>query len=272
VKSVLRVETEYGGSRLVQDVTMYGRLDRIDVDCTVTWNERWRALKLRFPVAVEDPVATYEVAYGTLERPTDGREVPGQRWVDVSGRAPDGGGVGLSLLNDSKYSYDAMGPAIGLTILRSPVYAHHEPFLPLPEGHYVWQDQGTQHFRYALLPHAGDWRAAGTPRAAAELNEHAVCLVETSHEGDLPARLGFVHVVPEDVVVTALKRAEDGDDLIVRLFETTGRARTATLRLPSIHRDVDVTLRGGELKTLLVPLDRGSAVREVDLLERLAPV
>jgi alpha-mannosidase len=247
---------------------MYGRLDRIDVECTVTWNERWRALKLRFPVAVEDPVATYEVAYAALERATDGREIPAQRWVDVSGRVPGGGRLGLSLLNDGKYSFDTTGSDIGLTVLRSPVYAHHEPYLPLPEGHYVWQDQGTQHFRYSLLPHAGDWRMAGTVRTAAELNEHAISLVETSHDGDLPLRQTFVHVEPDDVVVTALKLAETGDDLVVRLFETSGRARTATLRLPVRGRELEVSLAGGELKTLLVPSDPAAPVREADLIER----
>lgn len=267
VKSVIRIESSHGSSRLIQDVAMYRELDRIDVAVTLTWAERWRALKLRFPVNVAQPSATFEVAYGSLEREPTGSEVPGQRWVDVTGTAADGSRLGLSLLNDAKYAYDVLGGEIGLTVVRSPVYAHHEPFLPVAEGRYVHQDQAQQRFGYALLPHAGGWRDAGMSRAAAEVNQRAVALAETFHDGDLPQRQAHLEVRPSNVELTVLKRAEDGEALVMRLFETAGVATEAEVDLHLLARRFTVPLRGGELATVVVPREADGDPVRTNLLE-----
>jgi alpha-mannosidase len=264
----IRVED---GSRLVQEYLVYRDIDRIDVRVTVDWRGKFEILKLRFPVAVDDPRATWEIPYGFLERPADGAEQPGQRWLDVTGSTdPNGESYGLSVLNDGKYSSDVSGAEIGLTVLRSPIYAHHDPIVPDPDGLHRFTDQGIQSFTYALLPHAGDWRTAATVRHAAELNAPPMVVLEATHAGPLPRAAVFVAVDPPNVIVEVVKHAEDGDDLVVRAYETIGAAVTARIELPRWGRAIDARFRPGEIKTFRVPRDLAAAVEETDLLERTA--
>jgi alpha-mannosidase len=251
------------GSRIVTEYTLHRDHDRIDVAVTVDWHGRYEILKLRFPVAAgADAVATWETSYGVAERPMDGIERPGQRWLDVSGA--DGG---VSVLNDSKYSSDVLDGEIGLTVLRSPAYAWHTPYEPDPDGIYPFIDQGTQSFRYAILPHDGDWRAAGTVRAAMELNAEPITILETAHAGPMPATASFVRCSEPSVIVTVLKRAEIGDALIVRAHETAGQAAEARIELPRWGIGWAAAFGPWELKTFRIEPD--GSVRETDLLEGL---
>ncbi|MCL6446366.1 MAG: hypothetical protein K6T83_23450, partial [Alicyclobacillus sp.] len=160
VKSVIRVTSEYGQSTLVQDFTLYRSLRRVEVHVTVDWRERHKALKLRFPINVTHVDATYEIPYGHIRRPANGEEEPGQSWIDVTGLSRQTDKLyGLSVLNDGKYSFDVWNKEIGLTVLRSPIYAHHDPMVPDPDGEYAFIDHGIQRFTYALVPHAGSWTA-----------------------------------------------------------------------------------------------------------------
>ena len=268
VKAVLRVESRYGSSRLVQDFTVYAALDRIDVDVTVDWREQFKALKLRFPVNLRLVRATCEIPYGSIEREVDGAEQPGQGWIDLSGLSPQTGEpYGLSLLNDGKYGLDVKNEEIGLTVLRSPIYAHHDPFVPQPEESYSFIDQGIQRFTYALLPHEDGWEAAGTVRHAAELNQRPVALIESYHEGPLPTRDSYLSVEPDNVILEALKRAEGSDDLILRCRETSKQATGATISLPGWSREIEADFAPCEIKTFRVPTDESLPVIETDLLE-----
>ena len=270
VRARLRTESTYRSSRLVQDLLVRDGSPLVEVRATLTWTEHWRALKLRFPIAVIHPTVTFETAYGELAREPTGQEVHGHRWVDVSGSVDGdhGSRAGVALLNDSKHGFDCLGSDLGMTVVRSPVYAHHEPYLPLPDAEHEWQDQGTQHFRYALLPHDGDRVTAGVSRAAAELEEPSIALVETDHDGDLPTSASFLSLEPGTVDLTVLKRWEEGDDLVVRMLERSGHAVMARLRSEVLGRDDTVEVRAHELVTLRVPLDPGRPVERLDLLER----
>ncbi|HET8630949.1 MAG TPA: glycoside hydrolase family 38 C-terminal domain-containing protein [Thermomicrobiales bacterium] len=279
VGATIRVESAYGDSTLVQDFTLSPDLDTIGVRVTVDWHEHHKLLKLRFPVNLDFLRATSAIPYGHIERATTGEEEPGQRWLDLSGEIRGGGpAYGLSLLNDGKYSYDVRGRDIGLTVLRSPIYAHHVPRVPEEDRRFAYLDQGLQSFTYALLPHAGGWEDAGTVRRAAELRQPPVAVVESAHGGPLPLAASFAAVEEvagaasgaASVVVSAVKRAEDGDDLIVRAHETAGRAATARLALHAWGRTIEATFGPCEIKTFRVPHDPARPVQEVDLLERCA--
>jgi alpha-mannosidase len=265
VKSVIRVESHYQASRLVQDFALVGGLDAIPVRVTVDWHERHKLLKLRWPVNVRMPRATYEIAYGTIERPPSGDEEPGQSWFDVSGiHERTGDTYGLSILNDAKYSFDVRGSEMSLTVLRSPAFAHHDPFQPDSWDDVTFLDQGVQRFHYTLLPHAGAWRGAGTARRAAELNQPPVAMIDTFHEGPMPGAHSFVEAIPSAIAVTALKLAEDGSaDVVLRCHETAGEPAQGRIRLPFLDQVIDVDFRPHEIKTFRV----GSVVREVNLLE-----
>ena len=270
VKSVARVTSVYGASRLTQDFTLYQTLPQIDVQVTVDWREQFKLLRLTFPLNLAIATATYEIPYGHIVRPTDGEEEPGQGWVDISGtlRGTETA-YGVSLLNDGKYSFSVDGTVLGLTVLRSPIYAHHLPFTPDPEGIYTFMDQGLQHFRYALLPHTGTWKQAQTVKRAAELNHPPIVLKETYHPwGRLPQRTAFIDVEPENIVVSVLKQAEDGDAWILRCYETHRVATPATIRLPYLDRTILTVFWPTEIKTFLIPVDGALPVLETNLLEK----
>ena len=122
VRAILRVESRYGSSTLREDYVLSAGAAYVDVRVALDWREPLKLLKLRYPTSVETDTATFETPYGHLERPTGGEEEPGQSWVDVSG-----GGRGLTVINNAKYGYDVRGGDIGITAVRSPVWAWHDP-------------------------------------------------------------------------------------------------------------------------------------------------
>ncbi|MEQ7009101.1 glycoside hydrolase family 38 C-terminal domain-containing protein [Actinopolymorpha sp. B17G11] len=303
VRSIVRIESTYGASTLVEELVLAADARHLEVRVTLDWHERLKLLKLRFPTALRRPTATYEIPYGHLERPADGAEEPGQTWVDVTGELPDGSRAGLTVINDAKSAYDVSTSAgavpdtsagavpdtsgavpdtsdaaegtgdIGITAARSPVYAWHEPReLDAdqlgPASPYSFQDQGRQQFRYLLVPHAGDWGAAGVVRLAAELAQRPVAMYESFHAGTRPPTASFVAVSDGPVVPTVVKRAEEGGGhVVVRAYESTGVAGTMRLDLPFLGRTVEADFGPHEIRTFLVPTAAGEPVVAANLLE-----
>ena len=266
VKAVIRVTSVYGSSELEQEFTLYSDLDQIDVAVTVNWNEHFKLLKLRFPVNVQFHKATCEIPYGSIERFANGEEEPAQNWVDLSGSSRDTGVVyGLSLLNDGKYSFDVRDSEIGMTILRSPIYAHHDPLIIDPNGHYSFIDQGIQRFHYAIYAHDGSWEDAGTARRAAELNQKPIALNATFHAGKLPLAKSFASIEPDNLILSVLKQAEDDDALIVRAYETAKISTHAKICV--LDRIFEADFGAAEIKTFRLPRDPAQPVVETNLLE-----
>jgi len=269
VKSIIRVTSGYNRSTLVQEFAMYNDLDSIEVSVNVDWREEHKMLKLRFPVNVEHMKACYEIPYGHIERMTNGEEEPGQSWIDLSGLYGDDRGTryGLSILNDAKYSYDVALNDIGLTVLRSPIYAHHMPYQPQAETRYTFIDQGVQKFHYTLLPHENSWEEAGTVRRAAELNQRPVVVVATFHQGSLPSSQSYASVDQANLILSVLKQAEDNEDWIVRCYETAGAATQGTIHIPTLQRTIQAEFGPCEIKTFRVPRDSSLPASECNLLE-----
>jgi alpha-mannosidase len=270
VRAVVRVESRWGDSSLTEDFVLAAGSSELEVRVILDWREPSRLLKLRFATRIDDPAATYEIPYGAIQRPANGEEEPGQRWIDVSGRLAeaDGATFGLGLLNDAKYGFDIHAGELGVTAVRSPIYAHHEPTTPKPGVRYQHQDIGQQRFTLRLVPHRGDWSEGGLTRRAAELNQRPTVLTESFHEGDLPTSASYASVVPDHVVLGSVKLAEDGDDLVIRVVETAGRAADARVDLPEWGTTVDVAIGPFEIRTFRVPRDAAGQPVEVDLLER----
>lgn len=269
VKSVIRVISRYEQSTLTQDFTMYPDRDQIDVHVVVDWHEQFKMLKLRFPINVQFMRVTTEEAYGHTEIRANGDEVPMQGWVDVTGVARQKEFLyGFSLLNNAKHSVDVNGRDIGLTVLRSPAYAHHIPATIQPGKLYAFIDQGIQRFSYTMLPHTGGWETAETVQRALELNQQPVALFATFHaDGTLPQSESFIDVQTGSVLVTVLKKAEDNDDLIVRAYETAKTETQAVIRLPKWNRVIEAQFKPGEIKTFRIPRDSAQPVVETNLLE-----
>jgi alpha-mannosidase len=263
VRAVLRVESRYGDSLLREDYALGADATYVDVSVALDWHEELKLLKLRYPTGVTDVRATFEAPYGHLEREPNGHEDPGQTWVDVSGD-----GAGLTVINDAKSGYDVLADDIGISAVRSPVWAWHDPRELEPGGDFEYMDQGRQHFRVRLVPHGGDWRAAGVPRLAAELNQPAFAMLESFHDGPLPVTGSYADDGGSSAVVTVLKLAESGDGYVLRGYESEGREAHATVALPLLGRELELDFGPNEIKTVFVPRDPAEPVRETDLLER----
>jgi alpha-mannosidase len=274
VRQTVCLAHRLGNSQVKQYFSLYPQADWVEVKVTVDWHEKHRLLKLRFPLNIRSGCVTCEIPYGAIRRPADGEEEPMQNWVDVSGEEPgEGRKVGLSLLNDGKYSVDVRTdpggtPNIGLTVLRSPVYAHHDPAVLDPEGEYRYMDQGFQQFRYLLLPHAGSWEEARTVQRAMELNQPAMAMVGTHHpQGMWPQSDHFIEVTPANVLVNVVKKAEDGQAWILRAVEVNGWDASCVINLPVLARRIEAYFKPGEIKTFYIPLHPGQPLKETDLLE-----
>ena len=223
LRAVIRIKKHFQNSTFIQDVTLSPSNPRVDINMQVEWHEKHILLKVAFPVSAHSEKATYEIPYGSVERPTTRNtpaekaqfEVPGLRWADISD-----GQHGLSLLNNCKYGYDAKGNVLRLSLLRSPEW---------PDPH---ADEGHHEFTYSVYPHAEGWREALTVRQGYELNYKFLAMQTEKHQGALPAEHSFVDVKAENAVLTAVKKAEDGDDLIVRFYEWAGKETDVKIQLP----------------------------------------
>jgi len=223
MRAVIRVTRSWQSSKFVQDIALYAGEDKVDVQNDIDWHETHILLKASFPLAATSADATYEIPYGTIARPATRNnswekarfEVPAMRWADLGD-----GQHGFSLINESKYGYDSVGNLLRLSLLRSPIWPDAEA------------DRGHHHFGYELYPHAGDWKQSLTERAGYEYNYKLQATVVAAHTGALPAEHSFVSVSPENVVLTAIKKAEDANGLILRVFEWAGKESTVTFNLP----------------------------------------
>jgi alpha-mannosidase len=215
-----------------------------------------------FPLSAHSDKATFEIPYGSIERPTTRNtpaeqakfEVPAQRWADLSDTKH-----GFSLLNDSKYGYDVRGNVLRLSLLRSPEW---------PDPH---ADEGHHEFTYSLYPHGGTWREK-TVRRGYELNYKLLAVPSQKHQGTLSSEHSFVRVEPDNVVLTAIKKSEDDDFIVLRFYEWAGKEADVKLQLPpgaqsasetdlmekpiadlTVHNDaVTVHTKPYEIKTLKV--------------------
>jgi alpha-mannosidase len=223
LRAMLRVRQKFQNSSFIQDITMYPGVPRVDVNMQAEWHEKHILLKVAFPLSARSDHATFEIPYGTIERPTTRNtpaeqaqfEVPAFRWADLSDASH-----GFSLLNDSKYGYDAKDNVLRLSLLRSPEW---------PDPH---ADEGHHEFTYSLYPHAGTWAQAQTLQQGYQLNYPLMAVTTTQHLGPLPGSKSFFGVQESNVVITAVKKDADDNSLIVRFYEWDGKKGDIHLSLP----------------------------------------
>lgn len=217
-------------SSIEQTYTLDAGSPRLDVHNRVDWHEHRTFLRARFPTRINSERASYEIQFGVVERPTHRNttwdaakfEVCAHRWMDLA--QP---GLGLAILNDSKYGHSCHGGELGLSLLRAPKH-------PDPNA-----DIGLHEFTYSMMPHGGDWRAAGVDREAEALNTPMLAYVLNSGEdGVLGGRYSpiTIHAAGSaQVAVAALKVSEDGTGLILRLWECHGGVGEVVVRWNAPH-------------------------------------
>lgn len=220
VRACVRIERKYLDSVIVQDIYIYQDLPRIDIKNTIDWKEHQILVKDYFPIDVHANEAVFDIQYGNVKRDTHANtswdfakfEVCHHKWLDVSEE-----GYGVSVLNDCKYGVGVRGSEIGLSMLKSAIY-------PNPEA-----DKEHHEFLYSIYPHTGTWKEAGTVAQAYELNNPMTAVVKKNEGGSLNQVYSFLGVDQKNVVIEAAKMAENGEELIVRLYECYNKRGKVTL-------------------------------------------
>ncbi len=223
VRAAVEVRRTIGTSSLVQRIVLHAHAARVDFETKIDWCEDQKTLKVAFPVDVRAQQATYEIQFGALERATHRNtswdaakfEVPAHKWADLS--EP---GYGVSLLNDCKYGHDIHDNTMRLTLLRAPMS-------PDPQA-----DRGHHEFAYAIMPHAGNHIDAETVRRGYEFNVPLDATTPAARKGELPQTCSFFWVDSPAVVLDTVKKAENEDALILRLYEAHGGRADARLVTP----------------------------------------
>ncbi|MBE7560612.1 alpha-mannosidase [bacterium] len=228
VRTVVRVHRGFNRagdtaptSTFATDYILYHDLPRLDVGMEIDWQEEHLLLKCAFPLAVDAATYTCEMPFGYTLRPNKPEtaeekaqfEVPMQRWADLSQSD-----YGVSFFTQNKYGCDCRFNTFRLTLLKSSTY-------PDPR-----QDRGRHRFRFALYPHAGDWREAETMQRAYEYNEPLRWRRAGVQPGPLGRRHSFIAGAPGGVMLETVKRGEDDPETILRLYEVFGRESAAEYR------------------------------------------
>jgi|GEM_PF-43411 len=273
IRTVVEALFEYNRSALCMRYTIPKRGSEIEVAARVFWFETDRMLKLAVPTTLGGGSCLGEVAYGVEEFARRDEELVAQRWVAL--RAHDRTAA-LTIVSDGSHGFDHDGAGtLRLSLLRSPAHAGH----PVEEGLPILRqdrfegriDLGERCFRFWLDAGPAEQRLAHIAREAQVRNEPPMVLCAFPPGGGGGATQGGAGpcVVLTDPValLTAFKMAEEGERLVVRLFEPTGEARRTRLVIPSLDVRHDVELQGFEIITLAVDL-KTKEISSVDLLER----
>jgi alpha-mannosidase len=228
---------QLGSSRVIQRIGLVAGSPRLDFETHVEWYEPRSMLRTSFAVNVHAEEATYDIQFGHIRRPTHRNttwdlardEVPAHKWVDLAQRD-----YGVALLNDSKYGHKVKGNVIDLNLLRSVPYPGPrlvaERDIPPGGPDHNHTDQGEHFFTYALYPHIGDHIDGRVVQAGYELNVPLRTISAKSQQGLAPSEASFLEVSADNIIVEAVKKAETGNDVIVRLYECERRGTQATVR------------------------------------------
>ena len=208
-----KITRKYLDSVITQYIWLYSGevIDRIDIETEIDWKESHKILKAAFPVDVHANEATYEIQFGNVKRPTHSNtswdaakfEVCAHKYADISDNS-----CGFAILNDCKYGHSCEGNNLKLTLLKCATY-------PNPEA-----DKHFHSFTYSMYPHAGSFVESDTIKQAYLLNTPFSAAPVTPNKGKLSDNYSFVSVSDDDVIIETVKKAENSDDVVVRMYES----------------------------------------------------
>lgn len=243
VRSVIRAKRKISKSIITQDIILTAGSKRLDFDTTLEWgDEKDVILKVAFPVNVRSDKARYEIQFGSVERPTHWNtpadfakfEVPAQKWVDLSEAD-----YGVAMLNDCKYGHDVHGNVMRMSLLRAP--KSPDPKADVNKTHKV---------TYSILPHTGNF-TNGVVNQAYQLNIPVIATPVECNKGSLASSASYFAITGENVIIETVKKAEDDQSIIVRMYETSGirGSRTFKTSLP-VKKIIETNLMEKEEKKL----------------------
>ena len=258
LRATVLVESRYNNSTLKQYFSLTTGEKILKVQAVLDWREKHMMLKMQFPVALTNPKAFYEIPFGVIERSCNGEEEPGQRWVAMSG---DEGR--LALINDNKYSFSFVDNTMEMTVLHSSIYCDHGG---ARDSESEYMEQGIHRFSYSVMPLDDDgW--SSVIRAARELNIKPENIIENNHKGSLDRQYFGLSCSAKNVMISALKRSEDGSGLVLRAYETDGCSGTvATFSGGLLSVPLTSEFSPYEIKTF-INIDNTNIWKEVLLTE-----
>ncbi|ARN55784.1 alpha-mannosidase [Sedimentisphaera salicampi] len=265
-KAILEQTYSYGNSKLTQKIVLTHGSKRIDFNTEVDWHENSKMLRTKFPLNVFSHFATCDIQFGNLRRPTHTNtswdkamlEVCAHKFVDISQKDR-----GAAILNDCKYGYNLFGNVIDINLLRSTSFPGKEA------------DQGKHSFTYSLLPHKGNLIQGGVAEAASELNSPLIINEDCPIPSASSNSLSFFDIESETAVLETVKKAQEGSEVVLRLYESAGGSSEAKLKsafeienawltnaleeeiceLKSSSKMINLSFRPWEIKTIKLKLE-----------------
>lgn len=251
VRAVIRSEMKLFDTVIIRDYTLEAESNAVKVKVKIDFHEKHKMLKFSLPVNSENPKAYAQIPFGYIERPTDGSEQPCGSWIAMCGQ---NGGLGMA--NSSKYSFDADNNVLTLTILRGAMYADH---FGERDEFCEYMEQGEHRFEYSIFPFDS---FADCQTKADELNNKPTAVIETFHKGILPTEFSAISVSEPNIIVTALKKHEDSDALILRCYEAENKYTDVNIKI--FEREINTHFSHNEVKTFII--DKNSFT-EADFME-----
>jgi alpha-mannosidase len=225
----LCVKRSYGKSKFTQYIRLTDGAsdDRVDIINEIDWNTSNALLKAEFPMSVSNPKASYDLGLGFIKRGNNvntAYETYAQQWADITGDE----GYGITIMNDCKYGWDKPNDnTLRLTLLHT----------PKTDDRYTYQDHqdfGHHSFTYSIVGHNNQPQLASIPAKSEELNNPLMAFTSPRHKGNLGREYSFVKLSTSQIILKALKKAQNSDNYILRFYETQGKdAKNVTVEFPS---------------------------------------
>ena len=221
VRALVRVTRSFRHSVIQTDIIAYADSDVLRFEYEIDWNEHNLFVKAEYPVDVNANDASYDIQFGFVKRPTHMNtladfarfEVCGHKYADLSD-----GGFGLAIINDCKYGYNAMRKMLSISLLKCSTY----PDKTCDIGHHS--------FSYALFPHSGDMITAKVRDHAYDFNFAPLVKAIPAQQGNLPATVSLFSIDKPNIVIETIKKAEDSDDIILRMYEAENKKTDCILQ------------------------------------------
>jgi len=222
-RAAFRAEHTYNNSRIAVEVGLNAGSRMIDFKLNMRWVEIGTPetgvpmLRVAFPVNVKNAEPVYEIPFGAQKRVQSLQEIPALKWADLSDEK-----FGVTLVNDSKYGHSCVDDTLRLTLIRS----SYDPD-PLPEV-------SDHEIKFGIMAHTGGCDVCAATRIGEQFNSPMAIVSTTVQKGSLPAEKSYVEVLTPNVFLAAVKKAEDGKGVVIRLFEMTGKKTTAKVRVSDL--------------------------------------
>lgn len=245
VRIAVEVVRENEGSTITQRILLSAGADgsRVETENQIDWKTRGTLLKSSFCLTASAPEATYNLGMGTIKRGNRTEkqyEVSHHSWFDLTDKS---GEYGVSILSDAKYGSDKVNDnTLRLTLLHSPDTKESVQEV-LDDGtmsEMRWQDWGRHTFKYALTSHKADWRQAKTHWEAMRFEQRPAVFEVPKYSGKTSS-FSFLKISNDQINVQAMKMAEDGSGIVIRLQELNGQACkniTLTTALPIVAAEL----------------------------------